>query len=169
MAGQIIRIEAPVPQGVYLHSIAGVQGIVAAQTFMSVFNPVGSGRNLALSTAAISYSNTNPSTEPSPVRGWRISAASGGTLIPAADVARFNTLSSNPVAQVRITNPTVTLGTALFNSPAPIDNRSSGVHTVEVPPPGTFLMRPGEGIALRKNVGITSAFWNITMVWAEFI
>ena len=169
MASQNIRIEAPVPQGLYLHSIAEVQGTVEPQTFMSVFNPAGSGRVLSLGTIALSYSNTNPATEPAPLRGWRISAASGGSLIAAADVARFNTASSNPVAQVRITNPTVTMTQALFNSPAPIDNRSSNVHTVDVPPGAPFLMRPGEGIAIHKEAGTTSAFWNITVVWAELI
>lgn len=169
MANQVVTLEAPKPQGVYLHSIAEVQGTVEPQTFMTLFNPVGSGRNITLATAALSYSNTMPATEPAPLRGWRISAASGGVLIPAADIAKFNTLASNSVAQVRITNPTATLTQAVFNSPAPIDNRSSNVHTVDVPAGAAFLMRPGEGIAIHKEAGTTSAFWNITLVWAEFI
>lgn len=169
MANQIVSLEAPRPQGIYLHSIAEVQGTVEPQTFMTVFNPVGSGRNLALATVAISYSNTNPATEPAPMRGWRISAASGGTLIAAADIAKFNTLASNSVAQVRVGNPTATLVQPVFNSPAPIDNRSSNVHSVDIPAGATFLIRPGEGLAIHKEAGITSAFWNVTTVWAEFI
>jgi hypothetical protein len=169
MANQVVTLEAPKPQGVYLHSIAGVQGTVAPQTFITLFNPVGSGKNITLATAAISYSNTMPATDPAPLRGWRISAASGGTLIAAASIAKFNTLYPNSVAQVRIADPAVTLTQALFNSPAPIDNRSSSVHTVDVPAGAAFIMRPGEGIALRRETGVTSTFWNITLVWAEFI
>ena len=169
MASQTVRLEASRPQGVYLHSIAEVQGTVEPQTFMTLFNPVGSGRVLALSTVALSYTNVNPATEPAPMRGWRISATTGGTLIAAADMARFDNLQSNPVGQVRVSNPTPTLTQALFNSPAPIDNRSSAVHNVDIPAGAQFLIRPGEGLAIHKEAGIVSASWNVTMVWAEFI
>lgn len=167
MAESLVKIETPRPRGVYLHSISGVQGTVADQTFITLMNPVGSGRNMTLGTVAISYSNTSPATEPSPMRGWRISASTGGTLIAPANIAKFNTLSPNAVGEVRIGNPTATFVYPIFNSPPPIDNRSSNVHTVDIPPGATFLMRPGEGIALRKTVGVTSAFWNLTVVWAE--
>lgn len=167
MAEQSIRLEAPRPRGVYLHSIAEVPGTVADQTFITLMNPANSGRSMTLGTVALSYSNTSPATEPAPMRGWRISAASGGTLIAAADIAKFNTLSPNSVAEVRVGAPTATFVYPVFNSPPPIDNRSSNVHTVDIPPGATFLMRPGEGIALRKEAGTTSAMWNITIVWAE--
>lgn len=167
MAEQLIKVETPRPRGVYLHSIAGVQGTVADQTFITLMNPASNTRNMTLGTVAISYSNTMPATEPAPIRGWRISASTGGTLINQADIGKFSTLMPNAVGQVRIGNPTATFVQPLFNSPAPIDNRSSNVHTVEIPPGAMFLMRPGEGMAIRKTVGVTSAFWNITIVWAE--
>lgn len=154
--------------GVYLHSEAEIQGTVADHHFMTLMNPAGSGRNLALSTVAISYSNTNPSTEPAPMRGWRISAASGGTLQAASDKAKFSSLMPNAFAEVRVNPTSVTYVVPLFNSPAPIDNRSSNVHTVDIPPGATFLIRPGEGIGLRKEADVISAFWNLTIVWAEF-
>lgn len=159
----------PAIKGTYLHSIANVPGTVASQTFITLFNPVGSGKVLSLGTVAFSYSNTTPATETNPVRGYRISAApTGGTLISAANLQRFNTTQPNPVGIVRVDNPTVTLGGALFNSPAPLDNRSSNVHNVDIPPgAGPFVMLPGEGLAINKLAGTTSATWNITLVWAE--
>lgn len=155
-------------RGVYLHSEAEIQGTVADHNFMTLMNPSNSGRNMMLSTIAISYSNTNPATEPAPMRGWRITASSGGTLQDVADLAKFSSLMPNATAEVRVNPTSVTYDVPLFNSPAPIDNRSSNVHTVEIPPGATFLLRPGEGIGLRKEADVISAFWNLTIVWAEF-
>lgn len=159
----------PSIKGVYLHSIANVPGTLAPQTFITIYNPIGSGKSLSLGTVAISSSNTMPSTETSPLRGYRISVApTGGTLVAASTVQRFNTTQPNPVAEVRIDNPTVTLGGAVFSSPPLLDNRSSNVHTVDIPPgAGPFLMLPGEGLAIHKVAGTTSTVWNITPVWAE--
>lgn len=165
----VVPTVNPYIKGVYIHSIANVVGTVEPQTFVTLFNPVGSGKTFGLGSVAISYSNTMPSTNTVPMRGHRISAApTGGTLIAAADIQRFNTMQVNPAGIVRVDNPTVTLGGAVFNSPAPIDNRSSNVHTVEVPPnSGPFIMLPGEGIAIHKASGVTSAVWNVTIVWGE--
>ena len=167
MAEQIVKLESTTPRGVYLHSIAAVPGMVAEQTFITLMNPVGSGRVMTLGTIALSYSNTSPATVVDPVRGWRISAHSGGSLVAASGIGKFSTTMPNATAEVRVDNPTITKVYPVFNSPPPIDNRSSNVHTVEIPPGATFLMRPGEGIAINKLSGTTSATWNITIVWAE--
>lgn len=168
MAELAVKSDPTGARGVYLHSIAEIQGTVADQVFMTVMNPASSGRTMTLGTVAVSYSNTNPSTEPAPLRGWRISASTGGSLVAPANIAKFITSTPDATAEVRVTNPTPTYVVPLFNSPSPIDNRSSNVHTVEIPPGATFLMRPGEGIAIRKEADVTSVFWNITVVWVEF-
>lgn len=159
----------PAVRGVYLHSLAAVPGTVASNTFITLFNPVGSGRTLSFGTVAISSTNTSPSTEVTPLRGHRISTApTGGTLIAASALARFDTTQVNPTGALRVDNPTVALGAGLFNVPPLLDNRSSDVHNVDIPPgAGPFLFRPGEGIAINKAVGVTSTTWNITLVWAE--
>ena len=167
MAEQVTRLEAATPRGVYLHSIAAVPGTAAEQTFITLMNPAGSGRNITLGTVAISYSNSATASSLDPLRGWRISAASGGTLIAANALGKFNTLYPDPFGEVRVGNPTITKVYPVLNSPPPIDNKSSEVHTVEIPPGATFLMRPGEGIALNKLTGSTTSAWNITIVWAE--
>lgn len=159
----------PAITGVYLHSIANVSGTVASQNFITLFNPVGSGKSLSLGTVAISSTNTTPSTETSPLRGWRTSSApTGGTLIAASSMARFNTLQADPVGVIRVDNPAATLDAALFSSPPLVDHRSSIVHTVDIPPgAGPFLFRPGEGLVINKPVDVISTSWNITVVWAE--
>lgn len=168
MAELTVRNEPTGIRGIYLHSEAEIQGTVADHNFMTLMNPLNSGRNMALSTVAISYSNTNPSVEPAPMRGWRISAASGGTLQTVSDMVKFSSLMPDATAEVRVEPTSVTYVAPVFNSPAPIDNRSSNVHTVDIPPGATFLLRPGEGFGLRKEAGVTSAFWNLTVVWAEY-
>lgn len=168
MAENVIRIESPIIRGVYLHSIANVPGTVATQNFMSIFNPVGSGVTMTLAAAAFSYTNINPATDTTPLRGYRCSAASGGTLITASQIQRFNTLQPDPKIEVRVGNPTTTNAPfGLFNSPPPIDNRSSNVHELAIPPTQPFVCREGEGIVITKLSGVTSADWNITLVWAE--
>lgn len=159
----------PAIRGVYLHSLAAIPGTVASNTFITLFNPVGSGRTLSFGTVATSSTNTSPSTETTPLRGHRISAApTGGTLISAASIARFNTTQPDPTGIVRVGNPTVTLGSGLFNVPPLIDNRSSNVHNIDIPAgAGPFIFRPGEGLALNEAAGVTSTAWNITLVWAE--
>lgn len=159
----------PAIKGVYLHSLAAVAGTTALQNFITLFNPIGSGKTLSLGTVAISYTNTATASSLDPVRGHRISAApTGGTLVAATNIERFNTTQVDPVGVVRVGNPTAVLGNAVFNSPAPIDNKSSDVHTVEIPPgSGPFVMAPGQGLAISKASGAVSVTWNITLVWAE--
>lgn len=167
MAELAVKNDPTGVRGVYLHSIANVVGTVAEQTFMSVMNPASSGRFMTLGTVAISSANTSPTTETTPLRGWRIGAASGGSLVAASSVAKFSSLYPNSTAEVRVGNPTITKVDALFNSPPLVDNRSSVVHTVEIPPGATFLLRPGEGIALNITADVVSRSWNLTIVWVE--
>ncbi|QIA28795.1 hypothetical protein [Streptomyces phage JXY1] len=103
MAEQIVKLDSTTPRGVYLHSIAAVPGTVAEQTFITLMNPVGSGRVMTLGTIALSYSNTSPATVVDPVRGWRISAHSGGSLVAASGIGKFSTTMPNATAEVRST------------------------------------------------------------------
>lgn len=162
-------VANPAIDGVYIHSIAAVPGTVALQNFITLYNPIGSGRMLSLGEVAISFANTATAGSLDPIRGHRISVApTGGVLVATSAIAKFSSAQPDPVGVVRTGNPTVTLGTPVFNSPPPIDNKSSDVHNVEVPPgAGPFLMAPGEGLAISKATGAVSVAWNITIVWAE--
>lgn len=152
----------------YDYSIAASPGAATPKNHLSLFNPVGSGKLLAAGAIFLTNSLTSPSAAVAPMRGFRTTAASAGTLIAAADFCKFDTAHPASIAQVRIDNPTVTLGPAFFNSPPSLTNRSSDTHDVTIPPgAGRFLIRPGEGIVLRQDASTTDLTWNLSVVWAE--
>lgn len=156
------------PTVTYDFSIAESPAAATAKNHISLFNPVGSGKVFALGGFFLSYTMTAPSTLTTPMRGFRTTAASGGTLVANTDFAKFDTAHPDSVAQVRIDNPTVTLAQAVMSSPTGIDNRSSNVHSVDIPPgAGRFIIRPGQGVVLRQGVSTTALFWNLSIVWAE--
>lgn len=155
---------------VYDYSIAIQPGVVGPNNFMSLFNPTGSGVALSVGAVFISNGAVNATSSIDPMRGFRISAASGGTLVPTTEIAKFITYHPDPAAEVRTANPTVTLGPALFNSPPVITTGTGGsdVHDVLVPPgSGPFLLLPGEGLVVRTAAGDLDQRWNISMVWGE--
>ena len=153
----------------YDYSLAESVSAVAAKNHISLFNPIGSGRVLAAGGVFVSFTMTAPGTITTPMRGFRTTAASGGTLVPDSDVCKFVTAHPDPVGVVRIDNPICTLGPAFFGSPPGVEKRSSTTHQVDIPGgAGRFLIRPGEGIVLRQGPGDVALFWNLAIVWAEF-
>lgn len=163
-------VRNPGALGVNSFSLANISGVVAANVFLALFNPVGSGRVLLPFVIAVSSATAGNSTATEPLRGHRISAASGGTLQPVSALAKNNTSEPDSVAEVRTGNPTVTLGVPMFNSPPPISltNVSQAVHDIVVPPDsGGILLAPGEGLAFRTASGTTNQRWNLTLVWGE--
>lgn len=162
----------PAITGVYVFSAASLAGTVAANTFLTLYNPVASGKTVTFSAAFISTVAGAAASTTAPMRGYRISAApTGGTVQGAATIAKFNNTSPNTVAEVRLGNPTVTLGPALWNTPPAVTTGAGGgqfVHIVDTPagsPP--FILAQGEGIAINCNAGDTDQVWNLTIVWAE--
>jgi hypothetical protein len=155
----------------YIFSVSNQAGVVAANNFLSLFNPVGSGKILALGGAFVSVVATAAATSPEPMRGFRITAASAGTLQADSAVAKLKTSQDDPVAEVRIGNPTVTLGAALFNVPPAITaSGGSGGFTqdVQLPPNSpAFHLVEGEGVVLRTAAGDVDQSWNMTLTWAE--
>lgn len=156
------------PTLTYDYSLAESAAAVTAKNHISLFNPVGSGKILAAGAVFVSFSMLQPTMLVAPMRGFRTTAASGGTLIADSAVCKFNTGHPDPVAEIRIDNPTCTLGAAFFNSPPGLVNRSSETHQVDIPPgAGPFVLRPGEGIVLRQGASTTDLTWNLSVVWAE--
>lgn len=165
-------VSNPAITGVYVFSIPSLAGVVAANTFLTVFNPVGSGKTVSFSAAFISTVSTAATSTTAPMRGYRISAApTGGTVQATNTIAKFNNASANSVVEVRTNNPTVTLGPALWNTPPAVTAGVGGgqfVHDVDTPagsPP--FVLAQGEGIAINCNAGDVDQVWNITVVWTE--
>lgn len=165
-------VANPALTGVYVFSAANLAGVVAANTFLSLFNPIGSGKTVSFSAAFVSTVSTAAAGTTAPMRGYRIAAApTGGTVQGAATIAKFNSANANSVAEVRLGNPTVVLGAALWNTPPAVTAGVGGgqfVHSVDTPegsPP--FVLAPGEGIAVHCAGGDADQIWNLTVVWAE--
>lgn len=137
---------------------------------MTLFNPAGSGKLLSFGSAFISSTTASGSTETEPLRGFRITTATGGTLQAVNAIGEFVTSEPSPIAEVRIGNPTVTLGPALFNSPPAISSTTASTNVHTVPVPGglaPFILAENEGIVLRTSAGDVDQRWNLSIVWAE--
>ena len=157
----------------YTYGMVDVPGVVAANNFLSVFNPSASTMahiplTLGLECYAIAL------TEVLGTMGvFRTTAASGGTLVASSNHVKFQT--SNPTAQceVRVGNPTVTRvnNTPLsFKSPVVTDKvGTSGTVTVSSPiqNPLGFALYPGEGLVFATTVGAVAETWNIQYAWGE--
>lgn len=156
--------------GVYAFTVLDAPGVVAANNFVSLFNPIGSGKNLVLFGGSISsYIAGGGSTTKNSMQVQRVTAASAGTLQATSAIAKFVSTYANPVAEVRTGNPTVTLGANFIAAPPPINpNTNNYVYEIEPPPGvGPFLIVPGEGIVVRTAVGDTDQNWDINIVWGE--
>lgn len=156
--------------GTYAYTVVDAAGVVAANNFVSLFNPVGSGKNIVLLGGSISsYVASAGSTVKASMQALRVTAASIGTLQAVSTISKFSSTYANPVAEVRTGNPTVTLGANFLSAPPPINpNTNSNVYEISPPPGvGPFLLVPGEGIVVRTTSGDTDQNWNINIVWGE--
>ncbi len=170
-AGNISTVPAgPAGFKFYLHWLSDVPGVVASNNFISVFNPLGSGKTIIfyLATAA-SYTVAAAST-PNSMNIYRTTAASAGTLVAAASVGRFLTADPNPVAEVRFGNPTVTVsGTSVQAFPPPISTGAGigSTSSAASPSGASAIALPGQGIVFNTAAGDVDQVWNFGVVWAE--
>lgn len=164
-------VANPSIRGSYVFSISNVTGVVAANNYITLVNPSGSGRTVVFGGAFVSSAAAGATSTTEPMRGFRVSAVSAGTLQAASAIAKFNSSNQDAACEVRTNNPTATLGAAIFNSPPTISSSvsSTAVHVVAVPPAaGPFILAPGEGIVLRGEAGDVDQRWNLSIVWVEF-
>ena len=162
---------APLGAKFYLHGMSDVPGVAAANNFLSLFNPVGSGKTVILYQLILTPWATAGTSVATSMNIFRTTAASGGTLIAPSAVNRFLTTDSNPVMQVRTTNPTVTAtGTTLLGLPPAITGAGAGVGaeaSVSIPSGAGFVCLPGEGVVYSTAAGSVNQLWNINVTWAE--
>lgn len=149
----------------YIFSMAESVSDIAAKNHVVLLNPSTSVKPILFGGFFASFTSVGVSTFMAPMRGYRCSDVSGGTLHDVAETCKFDTALPNPVARLYTANPSVTLGAALLNSPLGIDKRSSAVHQIESPVP--FLVRPGEGIVLRQGAVGLDLYWNLSVLWRE--
>lgn len=158
--------EGQIELGAYVYSADNITGVATANNYLSLFNP--GGVLLILSGVFISSTLLTSSSVTPSLRGWRTTAASGGTN-SSAGIAKGQTRYPAAVGVIRTGNPTVTLGGALFNSPSPIQDKAAPVHDVGVGSlRSPFVLAPNEGVVIRSESGIgAGATWNLSVVWAE--
>lgn len=155
--------------GLYIFSLQRQDSLVAGKNFLTLLNPAGSGKALTLGAAFASYMATVASPA-YPLRGYRTTdTPSGGTLHSSSEICKLDTALPDSAAVVRSGNPSCTLGAAFFNSPVgTVKDTVSAVHDVDAPTGfNPFLLRPGEAIVLRQDVGAVGHLWNISLLWRE--
>lgn len=154
----------------YLFSRQREDSIVLGKNFVSMWNPVGSGKAMALGAFFVSFMATVASPA-YPMRGYRITAQpTGGTLALAADICAFDTKVFSPAAEIRYNNPTCSvLDGAIFNAPpGTVKDTIGEIQQIDSPVGfNPFLVRPGEGVVMRQDVGAVGHYWNISIVWRE--
>lgn len=156
----------------YAFALNDVPGVVAANNFISFFNPANSGKvMLAIQGIVTAYSVGLTSVDSSMTAQF-ISAASGGTLIDPDLIYPLRSDWPSPATVVRTGSPSATLSPAygsLANFSPPITSGVGGGATgiANSPTPGGVPFLPGEGFVFRTGAGNTNQRWNIQFIWAE--
>lgn len=164
---------AGMPAGVNLYStlVFDTLGVVAANNFLSVFNPIGSGKTLVFYQFTCFPWATAATSATVSMLVFRTTAASAGTLVAAANVGKFSTASPNSVAEVRTGNPTTTNATVpILAIPPAVTAAPTGIGSVAsiVPPTGaSFVCAPGEGVVARTTAGAIGQLWDMGFTWSE--
>lgn len=163
--------SGPAGSKFYTFSLADAPGVVAANNFLSLFNPAASGKTMVLYQLIVAPYATGATTATASLNAFRTTAASAGTLIAAANVGRFVTSDPNPVTEVRTGNPTVTTtGTTLIGIPPSVTSAAGGASpaAAAVPSGASFVITPGQGVVFTTALGNVNQLWNINITWAEF-
>lgn len=163
----------PLFKGGYVYSRAMTPGVVAANNFLSLENPVGSNRTIVIAGVFISSVIVGDITATvDPMRGWFATAISGGTVEASSTIGKVRSNMPNPTGVIRINNPTATLGASWFNSPPVLGTAKQASPFVHQVPAtllaGSLQLLPGEGTVIRTESGDTDQRWNVSIAWNEF-
>jgi len=166
----ITTVTNPSIKGSYVFSIGDVAGVAAANNFLTLYNPVGSGKTISLGAAYASSYSTAASAPTVDVNVFRATAVSGGTLqTNSTALAKFQTAMPASIAEVRTGNPAATVGAQIANIPpsqgAFVTDQFVAAAPAVYPP---FTLAEGEGVVWRQTAaGVTTTHWNFSVVWAE--
>jgi len=171
MADQRVVIEGPSYTGGYVYSAAQQAGVVAANNFLSLSNPTGSGKLIVVAgvfVSSIIVGDIDVTVQP--LRGWLATNVAGGTLQAASTIGKTRSTMPAPAGEIRLT-PTATLGAAWFNSPALVGAAKTSAPFVHQIPAavaaGPITLLPGEGTVLRTDAGDVDTRWNLSIAWSE--
>lgn len=166
-------VLAPGISGVYLFSINDVPGVVAANNFLTLTNPVGSGKTIFMPYVAVSsYAATGTASVNNSLIISMATGVSGGTD-GSASIISFSDSYPAPAGVVRSGNPTATAGSPLIGVPPAIIS-GSGVSVTLLASleanaaAGTKALTEGNSFLLRTTAGDTDQRWNFTIAWLEF-
>jgi hypothetical protein len=177
--GSIPTAEAAVdPAELEYHvNVGPITGTVTVNyVYGTLFNPSGSGRTMLVKRLFVRANATNATNNYVNLSVRRITSASAGTQITAADIPKKNTDSSNPVGEVRHTGVTATFAggtdSRILGQPMPgaagneYSNRELTFDTSDEP----IVLQPGEGIAVYQEAAGTTGL-SITMAfeWEEVV
>jgi len=171
-AGAITTVTGVDPNldGVYAFALIDAPGVVAANNFLSLFNPLASGRNLAFSFSATASYVATTSVVAASMGLYRTTTSTGG-VDSSASIAKLASAYPAPVGVVRTGNPTVTLGNALNSVPPPLSAGSftsgDAITINATSTANTLVLAPGEGVVFRTASGDVNQRWNLTIAWAE--
>lgn len=166
-------VLSPGISGVYLFSINDVPGVVAANNFLTLTNPVGSGKTIFMPYVAVSsYAATGTASVNNSLIISMATGVSGGTD-GSASIISFSDSYPAPSGVVRSGNPTATVGSPLIGVPPAIIS-GSGVSVTLLASleanaaAGTKALTEGNSFLLRTTAGDTDQRWNFTIAWLEF-
>lgn len=163
--------SSPAFKGGYVYSAPALAGVAAANNYVALNNPTGSGRTILLAGVFISSVTAGAVTILDPMRGFLATAISGGSLEAASTIGKMRSTMPNSAGEIRIGNPAATLGAAWFNSPTIQASGSASAPFVHQIPAaiaaGAITLLPGEGTVIRAEAGDVDTRWNISIAWSE--
>lgn len=174
MADHRVIIETPTYLGGYVFSQAQHTGTVAAHNHLSLTNPVGSGKMIAIAGVFISQVIVGDiDSTVAPLRGYLATNVSGGTLENPSSIGKIRSNTPNPVGEIRTEGMAATLGAAWFNSPpliGAVKGSSPFVHQIPAAvAAGSITLLPGESVVLRTDSGDVDQRWNLSIAWSELL
>ena len=155
----------------YSYAINDAPGVVAANNFVSFFNPVGSGKIMLVFQATVATYAVGVSTTDTSMTVRLLTSASGGSPVAANTIYPLRSDWPDPVVEVRIGNPATSLavyGTLASFPPASTSGVGGGESASVTTPTATGVpYAPGEGLVFLTAAGNTNQRWNVLFIWAE--
>ena len=161
--------------GVYSYAITDQAGQTGAYVFLSLINPVASGKLIAIRKLDYQAYGVAASITKISKRMSRISSVSGGVDVSGTAIAKHDTTFSNALATLKITNPTVGQVADIKSFPPAIIITAAGTYPspeVDFNPRSDdddIILREGQGISIYQTAaGTANETMNFRVSWMEY-
>ena len=169
--------STPSSGGEYLMTTGPITGSLDADyVYASLFNPPSSGKNYVVKRIGIRANRSGTITAPGyiPTSLRKVSAASDGTQIAAANIPKKHTGTANTTAEIRHSGVTTTFqgetASRLLTAIVPgVVGQIHGVYESELTYGDELILKPGEGIALYQEAtaGDANTRFRFNIQWHE--